>query len=186
MVSMSKKSRSDWLRAGLRRLARHGIEGVRVEPIAKELGVTKGSFYWHFADRDDLLAAMLEEWSETATEAVIVQTEQAGAAPQKRLEHLTTIASEEFDGPLELALREWGRRDRSVCRVVEQIDDRRTGYLRHLLRESGFDPIQVEARAFLLYAALLGNALLPEGHGRFGRKRVLLESMRLLSRAPGT
>jgi AcrR family transcriptional regulator len=181
MVTMSKKSRSDWLRAGLRRLARQGLDGVRVEPLAKDLGVTKGSFYWHFRDRGDLLAAMLEEWSETATEAVIHQAEAAGAEPHARLERLTTIASEGFDAQLELALRDWGRRDRSACRVVEEVDGRRIEYVRRLLRESGFEPLEIEARAFLVYSALLGHALLPQDHGRFSRKRVLRESIRLLT-----
>jgi AcrR family transcriptional regulator len=181
---MSKKSRSDWLRAGLRRLARHGVEGVRVEPLAKDLGVTKGSFYWHFGDRGDLLAAMLQEWSESATEAVIQQAEQAGSAPRARLERLTMIASEGFDSQLELALRDWGRRERSVGRVVDEIDARRMDYVRQLLRESGFEGIEVEARAFLLYSALLGYALLPHKHGRFSRKRVLSESVKLLAAKP--
>jgi len=178
---MPKKNRSDWLRAALRRLARHGIEGVRVEPLAEDLGVTKGSFYWHFGDRADLLAAMLENWSETATEAVIAQAEEAGAEPQARLLRLTAIASEGFDAQLELALRDWGRHDRSVGRVLEAVDRRRVDYLRQLLRESGFEPIEVEARAFLLYSALLGDALLPPDHGRFSRKRVLRESVQLLA-----
>ena len=181
---MPKKSRSDWLRAGLRRLARHGIDGVRVEPLAKDLGVTKGSFYWHFGDRGDLLAAMLQEWSETATEAVIQRAEEAGVEPYARLERLTTIASEGFDAQLELALRDWGRRDRSVGRAVQEIDGRRMDYVRRLLRESGFEPIEIEARAFLLYSALLGDALLPHDRARFSRKRVLRESVRLLATKP--
>lgn len=181
---MSKKSRDDWLRAALRRLARHGIEGVRVEPLAKDLGVTKGSFYWHFGDRGELLAAMLEEWAETATEAVIHQAEEAGAEPRARLERLTTIASEEFNAELELALRDWGRRDRLAGRVMEEVDGRRIDYMRQLLRESGFEPIEIEARAFLLYSSLLGNALLPPDHGRFSRKRVLRESAKLLVAKP--
>jgi AcrR family transcriptional regulator len=186
MVGMSKKNRSDWLRAGLRRLARHGIEGVRVEPLAKDLGVTKGSFYWHFGDRGELLGAMLEEWSETATEAVIQQAEAAGAEPHARLERLTMIASDGFDAQLELALRDWGRRERSVGRVLEAVDGRRLDYVRELLRESGFAPIEIEARAFLLYSALLGHALLPPDHGRFSRKRVLRESVALLAAKPGS
>ena len=176
-----RKQRDDWVRAGLRRLARQGIDGVRVEPLAKDLGVTKGSFYWHFGDRPDLLSAMLETWSKIATEAVIEQAEEAGEEPQARLARLTTIASEGFDARLELALRDWGRRDPAVGRVVDEIDGRRMDYLRQLLRESGFAPIDVEARAFLIYSVLLGHALLPQEHGRFGRKRVLDEAMRLVA-----
>jgi AcrR family transcriptional regulator len=185
MVGMPKKTRSDWLRAGLRRLARHGVEGVRVEPLAKDLGVTKGSFYWHFGDRADLLAAMLQLWAETATEAVIDRAEEAGPEPQARLERLTMIVSEGINVQLELALRDWARRDPSVGRVVEEIDGRRTDYVRQLLRESGFAPIEVEARAFLLYSAMLGHALLAHDHGRFSRKRVVRESVQLLAKKPG-
>ncbi len=181
---MSKKNRSDWLRAALRRLARHGIEGVRVEPLAKDLGVTKGSFYWHFGDRKDLLDALLDEWSETATESVIDRAEEAGTDPLARLERLTMIASEGFNAQLELALRDWGRRDRLVGRVIEEVDGRRMDYVRQLLRESGFEPIEVETRAFLLYSALLSYALLPPDHGRFSRKRVLRETVQLLASRP--
>ncbi|TFH19118.1 MAG: TetR/AcrR family transcriptional regulator [Myxococcales bacterium] len=183
---MPRKNRSDWLRAGLRRLARSGIDSIRVEPLAKELGVTKGSFYWHFSDRTELLDAMLEEWAETATEAVIAQAEDAGDEPQARLKRLTTIAAEGFDAQLELALREWGRRDRAVGGVLDEIDGRRMSYLRQLLRESGFEPIEVEARAFLLYSALLGHALLPHSHARFSRHRVLREAVGLLLASSST
>ena len=178
---MSKRSREDWLRAGLRRLAREGIEGVRVEPLAEEIGVTKGSFYWHFGDRADLLQAMLEEWSLTATEAVIAQAEASGGGPHARLERLTHIAIEGFDSQLELALRDWARRDAEVAAVLEEVDRRRMGYLRQLFREAGFEPVETEARAFLLYAALLADPVLPEAHGRFSRKRVLERALELLA-----
>lgn len=177
---MPRKSRKDWLRAGLRRLAREGVDGVRVEPLAKEIGLTKGSFYWHFTDRGALLAAMLEEWAESATAAVIERAEQAGAEPQVRLDRLIEIASEGFDARLELALRDWGRRDTKVERVLDEIDEQRMAYLRQLLGESGFTPIEVEVRAFLLYSSLCGHAMLPQSHGRFSRRRVLRESAKLL------
>jgi AcrR family transcriptional regulator len=182
---MSTKNRRDWLRAGLRRLASSGIDRVRIEPLAKELGVTKGSFYWHFSDRTALLNAMLREWADTATEAVIAQAEEAGAEPQARLKRLTTIASEGFDAQLELALRDWGRRDRAVGRVLEEIDGRRMSYLRQLLRESGFESIEVETRAFLLYSALLGYTLLPHSLSRFSRNRLLREAVGLLASKAG-
>jgi AcrR family transcriptional regulator len=178
---MPKKSRNDWLRAGLRQLARVGIDGVRVEPLAQEMGVTKGSFYWHFSDRAELLDAMLDEWAETATEAVIAQAETAGSGPHARLERLTTIATEGFDAELELALRDWGRRDSAVAAVLDEVDGRRMEYLRKLLRESGFEAAEAEARAFLLYSALLGDHLLPRSHGRFSRKRVLRMAFELLA-----
>lgn len=180
---MAKKSRRDWLRAGLRRLALDGIDGVRVEPLAKELGVTKGSFYWHFADRAELLEAMLEEWSETATEAVIAQAESAGSEPRERLERLTALVIDGFDAELELALRDWARHDPATGRVLNEVDRRRMGYLRRLLSEAGFRAMQTEARAFLLYSALLGEHLLPSDHGRLSRKRVLRVAFDLIASA---
>ena len=181
MSKESRKSRKDWLRAGLRRLARTGVDGVRVEPLAKELGMTKGSFYWHFADRAELLDAMLAEWAESATAAVIARAEEAGREAQVRLDRLIEMAADGYDPRLELALRDWGRRDRKVARVLDAIDEQRMGYLRQLLRESGFQAIEVEVRAFLLYASLCGHAMLPESHGRFTRKRVLRESAKMLA-----
>jgi len=178
---MARKNRDEWIRAGLRRLAHHAVDGVRVEVLAKDLGVTKGSFYWHFRDRAELLAAMLEAWAATATEAVIEKAEAAGADPRARLERLTGIAAEGFDADLESALHDWGRQDAAVGRALAEVDRRRMDYLRQLLRESGFAPAEAEARAFLLYAAVLGNHRIPEVHGRFGRKRVLRESFDLLA-----
>ena len=181
---MPRKSREDWLRAGLRCLAREGVDGVRVEPLAKRLGVTKGSFYWHFADRAELLDALLEEWAETATAAVIAQAEAAGDAARARLERLTAIAAEGFNAELELALHDWARREPAVAAAVDGVNARRMDYLRKLLREAGFDPAQTEARAFLLYSALLGDRLLPHAHGRFSRKRVLRTALDLLTARP--
>jgi AcrR family transcriptional regulator len=177
---MPKKNRDDWIRAGLRRLARKGVEAVRVEPLARQLGVTKGSFYWHFRDRAELLDALLEEWAETATEAIIVRSEAAGSDPRARLERLTGLATDHFDAELELALRDWGRHDPSARRVLDEVDGRRMSYLRQLLRESGFDAPEAEARTFLIYSALFGHSLLPDSHGRFSRKRVLSEALELL------
>ncbi len=178
---VTKKSRRDWVHAGLHRLASHGVEGVRVEPLSRDLGVTKGSFYWHFADRSELLDAMLEEWAEAATEAVIDQAEAAGTAAETRMRRLTEIATERFDAELELELRAWGRRDARVGEVLLRVDRRRTDYLRRLLRQAGFEPAETEARAFLAYAILFGNHLLPAPVGRLSRKRLLRDAFSLVS-----
>ena len=180
---MAKQDREAWVRAGLARLAEQGVEGVRVEPLAKALGVTKGSFYWHFADRGELLDAMLEAWSSSATAAVIERSEAAGPDSKARLERLTEIASQGFDGKVELAIRNWSQADARVARVVEEIDATRLGYLRRLLKELGASPLEAEARAFLVYSLLWGDYLLPARHGRFRRKRVLRACFDLLGGA---
>lgn len=178
----AKKSRNDWVKAGFRRLAGEGIDGVRVEPLAKELQVTKGSFYWHFKNREELLKAMLEHWRESATHAVIVQSEKAGSAPSKRMERLLALATDGFDGRLEMAIRNWSSADALVQTVIDTVDSERLSYLRKLLREAGFTPAAAEARAFAVYSILLGNYLLTDSHGKFSRAKVLADAMNLLTK----
>ena len=183
MFSMAKQSRKDWVRAALERLAEFGIEAVRVEPLARSLGVTKGSFYWHFRDRAELLDAMLEEWADVTTERVIAAAERAGPDPMTRLRRLTLIASEGYLTNLEVALRVWARRDASVERIVDQVDRRRLGFVRDLIRSFGFSEAETEVRTYLLYTSLIGKDLLAESHGRISRKQVLEEAFLLLTSA---
>lgn len=184
MVSMAKQSRKEWIRAGLRCLAESGIDGVRVEPLAKSLGVTKGSFYWHFVDRAELLDAMLEDWAEVATEGVIAAAERSSDEPMARLKRLTEIAAQGYWTGLELALRDWARRDPAVSAIVDGVDRRRMDFVRDLMRAVGFDAVETETRTYLLYASLIGKDLVTDSHGRFSRKRVLREAVELLT-SPG-
>ena len=171
----------DWSRAGLDRLAREGLDGVRVEVLAKDLGVTKGSFYWHFRDRQALLDSMLAQWALSATDEVIAAAERSGPDAERRLARLVEISTAGFDAPLELALRAWGRVDPKVGAEIEAVDGRRLATLRGLLKELGFEGAAAEARGFLLYTALFGAALLPESHGRTSRRRVMDEVFEILS-----
>jgi AcrR family transcriptional regulator len=180
-----KRNPMDWSRAGLKRLAEQGLDGVRVEVLAKDLGVTKGSFYWHFRDRQALLDSMLQQWERSATDEVIAATERSGPEAASRLARLVEISTAGFDAPLELALRAWGRSDSKIGAVIEAVDARRLATLRALLKELGFKGVAAEARAFLLYSALFGAALLPDSHGRTSRRRVLDEVFEILSGSNG-
>jgi AcrR family transcriptional regulator len=162
-------------------LAEQGLDGVRVELLAKDLGVTKGSFYWHFRNRQSLLDSMLKEWETSATDEVIAATERSGPDATTRLARLVEISTDGFNAPLELALRAWGRADARVGELLDAVDARRLATLRGLLKELGFEGAAVEARAFLLYSVLFGAALLPDSHGRFSRRRVLDEVFEILS-----
>jgi AcrR family transcriptional regulator len=151
--------RADWLLEALRVLAEGGVEGVRVEPLARRLGITKGSFYWHFADRAALLAALLEEWEQRSTLAIIAEVEASGGDAGLRLRELFRLALA-ADGRLDRRLRAWAEDDPRAAAVLRRVDRRRMGYLRRLFGELGFPAAEAKARARLAYLALVGGLTL--------------------------
>ena len=148
----------EWIDAGLSALVEGGPEAVRVEPVAKALKVTKGSFYWHFADRPAWLAAIRERWEQVATQAVIDRVEQAGADPKARLVTLFTFTTRHHPGHvLEGAIRAWSLTDPETRAVTRRIDKKRLRYVRDLLVGLGHAPAPAQVRAQILYLALLGE-----------------------------
>ena len=93
MPAQARTPRDDWIAAGLKALARGGPEAVRVEPLARELGATKGSFYWHFNDRAMLLEALLDDWERTVVDDVVAQIEGGGGDARDRLRRLFALAA---------------------------------------------------------------------------------------------
>jgi AcrR family transcriptional regulator len=159
----------EWIGQALRTLAADGVEAVRIERLATALHVTKGSFYWHFADRGALLAATLEAWKARATADVIAQVEAGGGAPRDRMKTLLGIVFG-ADGRLELQIRAWAANDDLALTAQHEIDGLRTGYVRSLFLELGFDPPEASARAQFAYLALIGQyALGPSAQGRLSK-----------------
>ena len=152
-------SRQDWLTAALGALARDGVAALRVEPLAKKLGVTKGSFYWHFADRPALLTAVLVEWERRATDAIIVEVEAAGGDAAAHLALLFQITAA-ADGRLDRAIRAWAQNDAEAATVQGRVDGRRFTYLEAQFAELGFPAAEAASRARLSYQALIGRFIL--------------------------
>jgi len=159
---MSKRlGRQQWIEAGLKMLAREGIDAVRVERLAEKLRVTKGSFYWHFKDRDALLEALLEAWRALATNAIIDEVEAKGGGAHARLITLFSIVAE-ADGQLDRAIRGWAARDDMAKAALQAVDRRRLDYLVTLFEGVGFAPAGAIARARLVYHALIGQFMMGE------------------------
>lgn len=148
--------RSAWVSAGLAALADKGLDAVRVERLAADLKVTKGSFYWHFRDRADLLAMMVEAWRTSATADIITRVEARATAPADRLKALFTTVLR-ADGRLEMAMRDWAARDAGVGAVVAETDARRVAYVEALFAAIGVPGAEAVARARFAYQALLGH-----------------------------
>lgn len=157
--AQSRLGREDWVRAGLRAMAAGGATAVSVERIAEDLGVTKGSFYWHFRDRGALLSSLWDTWRSEATDGVIARVEKLGGDARARLKSLFTIVVQS-DGRLDLAMRAWASNDAKSRASLQQIDQRRIDYVEGLLIEIGLSSTDASARAHFAYHALIGQYLL--------------------------
>jgi AcrR family transcriptional regulator len=180
----TKAGRQDWIMAALTLLGRAGIDAVRVEPLAGKLGVTKGSFYWHFKDRNALHLAMLDAWRAGATENVINRVEKESASRDARLRRLIAIANEtSWAARLETAIRAWAKSDERAAKAVGEIDTRRLDYIVTLLRDLGIDARTARLRAQIIYLTVIGSYFAEGGRARASDKALWNEVERLIAGA---
>jgi AcrR family transcriptional regulator len=156
---VSRLGQQDWINLGLKVLAESGVEAVRVEPLAKLLNVTKGSFYWHFKNREELLEVILQEWVNRETESIIRQVEAAGGDASAKLLLLFELAIQD-DGQVENAIRAWATNDFRVAAILDQVDQRRFDYTKNLFLKVGFAPFEAIVRARMVYYSLVGEFVL--------------------------
>ncbi len=151
-----------WIDAALETLADGGIEAVRVEPLAAALAVTKGSFYWHFADRRALLDAVFTQWASGRIEAI--REQMASPEPPRmmltRLADLYTRHGNVKGLAIELAIRSFASGDESASKLVHQVDTERLTHVTRLFGALGWELVDAQARAVLFYSYLFGQSLL--------------------------
>ena len=150
-------SAKDWLDQGLKTLAKSGFTALKAEPLAKAMGVSRGSFYWHFADISAFHAAILKQWREIAAEQIIAGVEAASKDENPLEVLLRRVFSERL--AIENAVRTWASVDPAARAAVQAIDRRRLGYVERLLTQSGLPAEVARPRAQILYWAFLGFAL---------------------------
>jgi AcrR family transcriptional regulator len=171
--------RRAWLDAALAALAAGGPDAVRVEALAVSLGVSKGGFYWHFSDRRALLAEMLDTWERAVVDDVIARIESRPSDPRARLQRLFELAPS-VNFAVELALRDWARRDPSVAERVRRTDNRRMDYMRSLFGAFCPNEAEVEVRCMLAFSLFVGTYFIAADHGERSRGEVLELAMRRL------
>jgi AcrR family transcriptional regulator len=156
---VDRLDRNRWLHAAFEALAETGAEGVRINPLCARLGVTKGSFYWHFESRDALLAAVLAAWETAGTEDIIttVDANDAPAAQRLRLLLSITFAESSRNDRIEAAIRAWAASDPNAAAAVARVDARRVAYVRDLLQATGLSRAVATHRSTLLYRTLIGE-----------------------------
>ncbi len=153
-----------WIEAATSVLIDQGIDHVRVDVLARQMAVTRGSFYWHFRDREDLLRRVLQAWSARTTEHLTRRLQDARSSPQERLRDVISLP---FRGRaaaraarIELAIRAWARRDEMARQAVDAADASRIAYHAQIFGALGFAPAEARQRGFLLYSYEVAESLL--------------------------
>lgn len=170
-------SAQDWLDQGLKTLATQGFAALKAEPLAKAMGVSRGSFYWHFADIGAFHAAILKAWREVAAEAIIAHVEAASTGTDPLIVLLQRVYSEKL--ALERAVRSWAVFDAAAKAAVQAIDRRRLDYVEGLIRARGIAADVAQARAQILYWAFLGYVLSDKPLSRAQRETFIAELARI-------
>jgi AcrR family transcriptional regulator len=176
VVTTPDRTAEDWLRAAAKRLVKAGAAAVAVEALARDLGVTKGSFYWHFRDRPALLAALLAQWEARATAPLVERLRTLPGGPSARLQALLATVAAEGGGSLDPAMRGWALIDGEARAALERVDETRLAFIAGEFAALGFAPAEAGTRARLLYLHLLGEhalALAPSKDRQAAGERVL-------------
>jgi AcrR family transcriptional regulator len=147
----------DWIDFALRTLAHEGFDALKADVLARRLDVSRGSFYWHFADLGTFHAQVIEHWKQVTTEAIITDIERH----ELREQRLDALLRHAFGrgAALEIRMRAWAGNNADAARALDDIDRRRRAYIERLLVEAGVAPPLAATRAQLLYWAYLGAAL---------------------------
>lgn len=186
-VERGQLTPQDWINAARELLIHRSIDAVRVDVLAKILVVTRGSFYWHFTDRDELLQRVLLSWQEEQTEQVIARYRKKGVAAQDLIRELTELPfhgrAAIKGGSVELAIRAWARRDEMARDVVDKVDAKRLEYIQECFSHLGFQRSEAKARAFLLYCYMQSESLF-SNQGSAGDKECRRELVANLVLAP--
>src|SRR5215218_5240792 len=173
MAAPVRTPRSSWIDAGLRALAAGGPDAVRIEPLAHALGVTRGGFYWHFEDRRALLEEMLDTWERRSTDEVLDRVEREGGDARAKVRRAGMLTFSRDLLPIDLAIRDWARRDRSVAKRLRRVDNNRMEYLRALIGTFLDDPDDVEAQGMLAFSLAIGSHFIAADHAGRSRGQVL-------------
>lgn len=154
----TRLGRQDWINGARAALIDGGVAAVRVEPLAARLGVTTGSFYWHFPDRDALLAALLDDWTSTNTATLEDAAEDQSRSAEQRFGAIIDIWVNErgYSPAYDSAVRDWARVSKPVAAAVKRIDKKRIALLKTVFSALGYSSDRAEVRARILYYHQVG------------------------------
>jgi AcrR family transcriptional regulator len=171
-MALARTPRHRWIEEGLRALAAGGPDAVRIESLARALGVSKGGFYGYFESQRALLEEMLDSWERRSTEDVIERVEKEGGDPMARARRAAELTFSDELLPIDLAVRDWSRRDPAVAERLRRVDNFRIEYLRTLLGTVSEDEDEIEARSLIAFSVAIADHLIAADHGSRTRAEV--------------
>ena len=177
MVNNKNKrlTREDWIRGALELLGRTGVDSVKIVPLAKYLGVTSGSFYWHFPNRRHLYDALLEYWEVEMTDAAIEAAKDIGGPPKERIwrlmEQVMTTGMARYD----LAIWHWAQTDETVQKSFQRVLDKRFTFAAWMFKEAGFNETQAEVRGRMMVIYMMGESTLVSDTAEKRKKQLRLK-----------
>ena len=179
MANVRRISKGEWLECALEQLYENGLEALRVERLARTLGIAKSGFYWHFRDREDFVTQLLEYWTHEYTEVVKANPSVRGGAPLERLLAMTDMIIRYDLARYDVALRAWAEHDELVARIVARVDGIRFKVLKGIFTELGFkgDELEMRTRLYVCYHSIELTMFRSTSQSRLlrlARKRVAL------------
>ena len=182
MKKRKQLAAEDWLKLALDTLDNEGIYKVNIEYLARKLGVTKGSFYWHFKNRETLLKDMLNYWTETLTTDVIQRSRQSSKDAKETLLKLMTIITEEKVGRYEAAIRAWAMHDEMAKATLHKVDKQRLKYITSVFTDIGFKKTDAETRARMMLYYQVAEQGIFLSDSKEKRKKLLKQRFTFLTR----
>jgi len=150
--------REDWVREALEVLQERGVDGVKIVVIAERMGVTSGSFYWHFKGLQDLLVCLLDYWERELTDAVMEQAKAFSGPPEDRILNLMVQVIEEDAAVYDHAIAVWARNDPAAGQVFQRTLRKRFDFATWMFKQCGFSNGQAAIRGRLMVAYLMGES----------------------------
>lgn len=173
-VKETPLTEADWVDAATGILVEENVRGIKVEKLCAKLGVTKGSFYWHFKKRSDVLIALLKAWRRRTTLNVIQNIAKSGAQGMGRLRSMIEMPRHAKAGEvaaIEMSIRDWARRVEMPKEAIVEVDTIRIEYFEQIFRDAGFDEAEVKRRSYLTYCVLMGDSILHRTLGGYVERR---------------
>jgi len=156
----NRMSREDWIHGALKLLSTNGVKGVKIVPLAEQLGVTSGSFYWHFKNRKDLYGALADYWEREMTDAAIEAAKEFEGPPKERIWYLMEQVMSAGMARLDLAFWHWAQSDTDANRVFKRVLKKRFSFAAWMFSEAGFSKEQAKIRGRMMVVYMMGESTL--------------------------